>query len=257
MKVGLCASVDQIEMVEKIGFDYIEPSVVSIAQMDEKEYQDTLARVNKAGIDCETFNVLFPGDVRLTGPDANLDGVRKYLIEAFERIAKLGARIVVFGSGGARRVPEDWGLENGWKDLVKAARFVGEIVSRYDITIAMEPLNKGETNILNSISDGIELIKEVDHPNIKLLADFYHMRVEKESMDILKQTNSDVLVHTHIAKGHGRSFPLTIDEDIYKDFFQSLKEIGYDGRVSIEGRTDHLHKDGPIALKLLRELVLQ
>ena len=74
-----------------------------------------------------------------------------------------------------RRIPDGISFEDGWKDFVKTARLVGEIAALYDIYIAMEPL-KSETNILNSVSQGIKFVNDVDHPNVKLLADFYHMQ---------------------------------------------------------------------------------
>lgn len=254
MKIGICTSIDQIELVQRIGFDYIEPAVVGIAQMNKKEYEEVLTKVDESKIGCEVFNILFPGEIRLTGPNVNHESIREYLVKAFDRIAKLGAKAVVFGSGGARRIPEDLDPKDGWKDLVETARVVGEVASQYNIIIAMEPLNKSETNILNSVSEGISFVKEVDHTNIRLLADFYHMRVENESMDILKETNSDILVHTHIAKGDGRYFPICKDEDIYSEFFYGLKEIAYESRVSIEGRTDNFEEDAAKALEVLREL---
>lgn len=256
MKIGLCASIDSIELLESIGFDYIEPSVVSIVQMNETEFEEAIKKVKDSGIDCEAFNVLFPGDARLTGPDVDLRGLREYLYGAFERVAKLGAGIVVFGSGGARRVPEGRSLMDGWQDLIETARTVGEVASQYDITIAMEPLNKGETNIINTVSEGIRFVNEVDHPNIRLLADFYHMRMENEPMDVLGQTTSHVLAHSHIARGQGRYYPLDRDEDIYGDFFGQLKTMGYKGGVSVEGKSEDILRDGAISLKLLRELAI-
>ena len=256
MRIGICTPIDQIHAMEEMGFDYIEPAVVSIAKMTESEYKEALDKVKDASISCETFNVLFPGDFKLVGPEVDHDGIGEYLKGAFERIASLGAKVVVFGSGGARRIPDGISFEDGWKDFVKTARLVGEIAALYDIYIAMEPLNKSETNILNSVSQGIKFVNDVDHPNVKLLADFYHMRVEEESMDVIRKANSDILVHTHIARSQGRVFPLKAEEDAYSEFFHSLKEVGYKGRISIEGRTEDMKNDGSVALQLLRELAL-
>lgn len=254
MKVGICTSVDQIQTMEEMGFDFIEPAVVSIVGMAESEYKEALAKAKDASISCEVFNILFTGDIKLVRPELNLDKLREYLKGAFDKIAPFGPKIVVFGSGFARRVPDGVSFEDGRRDLVEAARVVGEVASQYDITIAMESLNKKESNILNSVSEGMKFVNEVNHPNIRLLADFYHMRMENEPVDVIEQLTPDILVHAHIARGNDRYFPLKADEDIYSEFFQSLKEIGYKGRISIEGGTDDVRRDGPIALELLRKL---
>lgn len=256
MRVGICTSVDQIQVMEEVGFDYIEPAVVSIVQMTESDFKEVLCKVRDANISCEVFNILFPGHIRLVGPEVDIDHIKEYLKEAFEKIVQLGARIVVFGSGGARRIPDEMTFEDGWNDLIRTARVVGEVASQYNITIAMEPLNKKETNILNSISEGVRFVKDVDHPNVRLLADFYHMRMEGESMDVIQQTTSHILVHTHIARSQDRGYPIKADEDIYSQFFSSLKEIDYKGRISIEGNTKDIIKEGHIALELFRELGL-
>ncbi|MGI5850557.1 MAG: sugar phosphate isomerase/epimerase family protein [Caldicoprobacterales bacterium] len=255
MKIGLCGPIGQIEEIANIGFDYIEPTVVSVVQMDSTEYKEALSNIKEVGIGCEVFNVLFPGDIRLIGPEADLYKVEEYLKGAFDRIAGLGAQVVVFGSGGARKIPTDAILEEGWNELVEVAGLMGKLARQYDIIVAVEPLNKRETNIINSLVQGIKFVEDVGHPNIKLLADFYHMRMEDEPMEAIGQTTADLLVHTHIANGQGRTIPLDKSEDVYGDFFLNLNNIGYRGRVSIEASTRDIGKEGPMALALLRTLI--
>ncbi|HHZ12482.1 MAG: sugar phosphate isomerase/epimerase family protein [Caldicoprobacterales bacterium] len=255
MRIGLCGPISQIDEIAKIGFDYIEPTVVSVVQMDSTEYKEALKKAKEAGIGCEVFNVLFPGDIRLIGPETDLYKVEEYLKGALDRIAGLGAQVVVFGSGGARKIPADLTLGDGWNELVEVARLMGKLARQYDIVVAVEPLNKRETNIITSLAQGIKFVDDVGHPNIKLLADFYHMRMEGEPMEAIRQTTADILVHGHIANGQGRTIPLDKYEDVYRDFFLSLNSIGYRGRVSIEASTKDIKKEGPIALDLLRTLL--
>jgi len=253
VKIGICTSLDNLEKVAKMGFDYIEPSVTGIADMDSEVFSEIANKVEKSAIKCEAFNVLFPRDIRLTGQEVDKERIKEYLDNAFARVSQLGGKVVVFGSGGSRRIPDGWSRENAWEQLIEAAKITGDIAGKYDITIAMEPLNTGETNILNSVAEGFKFVQEVSHPNVKLLADFYHMRKENEELSILEEVSSQ-LVHVHIAKGDGRTYPLSTSEDIYEDFFNILKKAGYNGRCSIEGRTDDMEADGPIALALLRKL---
>ena len=253
MKVGICTAVENIKKMEAIGFDYIEPSVVSIVKMSDEEFEAAVKLVEGSGIKCEAFNVLFPGDVRLTGPGVDEKAMEGYLKSAFPRVSRLGAKVIVFGSGGARRIPDGWSREEGWKQLVRAARIVGDVASEYGLTVAMEPLNTSETNILNSVKECMDFVKDVNHSHVKLLADFYHMRRENEDMDVLLSASPD-LVHLHIANSHGRVCPLERTEDDYDIFFERLKQIGYQGRVSIEAGIKDVDREAPVALALLREL---
>ncbi|MBM7581182.1 sugar phosphate isomerase/epimerase [Caldicoprobacter guelmensis] len=253
MKIGICTAVENIKKMEGIGFDYIEPSVVSIVKMNDEEFDAALKLVEGSNIKCEAFNVLFPRDVRLTGSGVDEKAIEAYLKSAFSKVSRLGAKVVVFGSGGARKIPDGWSREEGWKQLVRVARIAGDVAAEYGLTIAMEPLNTSETNILNSVREGIEFVKDVDHSHVKLLADFYHMRRENEDMDILLDASS-MLAHLHIANSNGRVCPLDRAEDAYDLFFKGLKEIGYQERISIEAGIKDVDEEAPVALELLREL---
>ena len=252
MKIGICTAIQNIGKVEKFGFDYLESSVARTASMEEKEFTEAVRIVEGSGLKCEAFNGLFPGDIKLTGPEVDPTRIREYLEKAFHRISRMGAKVVVFGSGGARKIPEGWNREEAWKQFVDAAGIVGDVAAAYGLTIAMEPLNRKETNILNSVEEGFRFVQEVNHPNIQLLADFYHMRMENESMNILMKAGP-VLRHLHIANSHGRVYPLDPSEDSYPEFFEALKNAGYEGRISIEAGTEDMDREAPIALQLLRK----
>jgi len=135
MKIGVCTGVENIKKMEDIGFDYIEPSVVSIAKMNDEEFNAAMNLVDGSNIKCEAFNVLFPGNIRLTGPEVDEGGIKDYLERAFARVSRLGAKVIVFGSGGARKIPDGWSREEAWKQLVRIARIAGDVAAEYGLTI--------------------------------------------------------------------------------------------------------------------------
>jgi len=255
MKIGICTQFENITEMEKIGFDYIEPSVAGLNKMDNKMFSNALSVVNNSNIKCEAFNVLFPAEIKLTGNYVKKEKIEEYIKFSFEKVALLGGKIVVFGSANSRNVPEGFEKYKAYEQLIEAAFIVGNIAKEFSITIAMEPLNKGESNILNSVLEGLEFVKTLDHENVKLLADFYHMRTDNEDISFIKSTGG-YLQHTHIARGVDRKFPSVHNEDLYNDFFNSLEVCGYKGRVSIEGKSDNLIDDAKIALKLLRGICM-
>lgn len=255
MKIGICTSVENIKKIEHMGYDYIEPTVVEIAEMTEENFIKVEQLILTSAIRCETFNVLFPKDIKLTGTTVDNDKMTEYLKKSFSRICRLGAEIVALGSGDARRVAE--GIDRGiaFQQLVQSTRLIGDVAALYNLTIAVEPINTRETNIINTLADGLQFVLTVDHPHIKLMADFYHMRMENEDMQVL-MTTGDYLGHTHIANSNGRIYPEVLSEDSYIDFFSSLKNAGYNNRMSVETSTQDIDRYGLATLKLLRSLSL-
>ena len=251
MNIGICTSAENIKMVENMGFDYVESSVTGIVQLDHDEFDRIARQVDDSSIKCEAFNVLFPGHIKLTGPGVDIGEIQSYLERAFDRITLLGAKVVVFGSGGSRRIPDGFNREKAWNQLVEFARTIGDVAGRYGIIIAVEPLNRAETNIINSVEEGLKFVRDVDHANIKITADFYHMRRENEPMDVLIQAGKDI-AHLHIANSNGRVYPMDPSEDAYDAFFDALKKAGYQARVSVEAGTRDIEKDGPAALSVLK-----
>ena len=92
----------------------------------------------------------------------------------------------------------------------------------------------------------------MDHPNVGLLSDFFHVMTNDdriEDMEIIKK-----LGHVHIASANGRRYPMSVEGEEYEAFFRFLKAIGYNGRISIEGKTENIEEDGARALALLKKL---
>ncbi len=255
MHIGICGGIDCIEKFQAMGFDYLEAGAAPIASLSDEEFEVQKAMAEKGSIECEAFNCFFPWDIKIVGPDVNEKSVLEHVKKVLERVAALNGKITVIGSGGARAVPEGWDKDKGIEQFASVLRMIGDEASKYGITAVVEPLHKKETNLVNTVLEGIELVNMVNHPNVKLLADFYHMRIESEGMESIIKAGA-LLRHIHIANSNGRVYPKDVPEDEYAAFFQALKAIGYDGRVSIEASTDDVDTDAPVALKVLQGLAL-
>lgn len=256
IQIGLSTSLETLEAAQDLGFDYLEVLAGAVAALPDEDYAKLRERVKALRIPVRAANSFVPATVKLTGPETDPAAQLAYVQKCLRRASELGIRIVVFGSGGARRVPEGFDQDKAFAQLVEFGRMAATEADKVDITIVLEPLRKPETNIINSVREGLPLVRAVNHPRFKILADFYHLAEENEDPAILRDAGA-LLKHTHIANPAGRVFPAKADEAAYAPFFANLAAIGYKGGLSIEAKTTDLAKDAPVAIALLRELAKQ
>lgn len=252
MRFGVCTDIENIKAAQKLGFEYIEVNASAISALSEEKFEKKRTVANSADIGCECFNVLFPGTITLLGSHAtDWSEVESYLHHTFGRVKELGGKIVVFGSGRCRSYPEDMSFFEAHRRLCDVTAKIGGIAAGYDLTITVEPLNQSESNMICTVAEGAMLVAQVNAENVRLLADGYHMFADGEPLENIKRAGN--LAHAHIATQDGRKFP-TVRDEILEGFFVKLRAIGYDERVSIEGRTDNFEEDSLTSLALLRKL---
>lgn len=250
-RIGVCVDPDKFEAAQAAGFDYVETNASKVAALSDEDFEKLAAQVAQLRIPVAASMSFIPGAIKLTGPEVDPARQLAYVTSTLGRLKRLGVKVVVLGSGGARRVPEGHSRDDAFNQLVDFCRRLAPVARDTGITIVIEPLRKQETNIINTAREGIALVKAVDRPEIKLLVDYYHLAEEGESPAIVAEAGA-LLAHTHIANPNGRVYPLSPDESAYAGFFSNLCGIGYQGRMSIEASTKDFATDAPRALALLR-----
>jgi len=251
VKVGRCTDVDKLEETKAAGFEYAELGTSKIAKLSEEELAAALAKHKEVGLPTPVANLFIPADLKVVGPDVNEKALMEYVEKALDRMSKFGVQIIVFGSGGARKVPDGYSKDEAFNQLVAFAKKIAPLAQAKGITLAVEPLQSKETNIINSAAEGLKWVKAVDHPNFRLMVDFYHLALEKEDPKILVEAR-DYIKHFHIANPNKRVFPMNAAEYDYAGFFENVKKMGYHGRISVEASTKNFTEEGPKALGFLR-----
>jgi len=193
-------------------------------------------------IRCRSVNSLIR-TLKVVGPDANPGAVEKYLDSTLARCHSLGASIAVWGSASSRNVPEGFSRDQANRQIVAFLKSAGEIARARSMTIAIEPLRKAESNIINTGAEALQFVHQAAHPHVKMIVDYYHMRSENEDPKILLDARREI-VHFHFANPNGRVWPKDPGEDpVYPRFFELVKQIGFSGGISIEG-SGSADKDG-------------
>ena len=233
------------------GFDYIEYHVGGIAALTQEEF-DRAEQLHRRGLlTIESFNCLLPGGIRLIGAQANRDEAIAYLERTMPRLAALGGEIAVFGSGGARRIPEGVPEAEAQAQLEEFLIRAEAVARPLGMTLVVEPLNRKESNSILSVARGAAIVRKLDLPALKLLADVYHMYQEKEPAGILGD-QGDILRHVHAAEPETRGAP--VDCPYLNQVSRELHRIGYTGRVTIEGWLPDPVKDSVEAQPVMRRL---
>jgi sugar phosphate isomerase/epimerase len=254
---GTVNPLQSIEMLASLGFDYAEPALSHTVALAPDALAAARERVAASGIRVETMNWFMPGtDIKLTGPDADRAKTRAYVDQALALAESFGAKVIVFGSPGARSVPDGFPREKAWAQLQDFLRTCGEVIQSrgYGMVIGIEPLRKPETNIINTAAEALKLAREVDHPKIRIIVDFYHLAFENEDPAVILD-GRDMIVHLQIADPRERTFPTgDAGEPRYAAFFTNLRKIGYNGRISIEANSHALEKDGRASIAFLKQM---
>ena len=263
MKIGYCTNLINtqadgtgshfINKGKEKGFDYIELPLAEIVALNDADYDSLKELLSSSGLKCEACNNFFPPTIRLTGTDVDDGIIEDYLTKAFKRAADLGVKVIVFGSPRSKNIPEGFPVGKAWLQMVELLRFMAPLVKEKGITIAVEPISKGEGNFINTAAEGLKLVKDADRDNIRLLIDYYHLALEKENPEIILKTGPH-LTHIHFADPEGRTYP-KVYKDEYITFMNLLKQTGYEGRISIEAFSENFDHDARPAVEVMRELV--
>jgi D-psicose/D-tagatose/L-ribulose 3-epimerase len=254
VKIGFCSTLREIDAVRVAGFDFAELRTEEITSLTDTEYQELREKLKRTGLLVPVTYLFIPGAIKLTGTGIDKEAQMRYVRKAFDRVSGLGAEIVTFGSGEARRVPEGFPKKQAFEQLVEFCRRIGPEARARNLTVAIEPQRREECNIINTAAEALELIETVNDPNIQLMIDFYHLSAEKENAEIIVKAR-DHIKHLHIANPDGRGFPLKWEEYEYGPFFANLRRIGYDKRISIEVRASDLGRQAPPSIAFLRNVL--
>ncbi|MBR6748518.1 MAG: sugar phosphate isomerase/epimerase [Clostridia bacterium] len=233
MKLGFCTSIDNLELVEKAGIDYMESSVGAVAGWTDEETKENLKKLANSPVKFESCNSLIGGFSLYE--DADWSKTDAYFARVLPRLAEVGMKTLVFGSGGYRRIIDGVTPEAAHERILQFLDRLSGKIKPYGITIVIEPLNTNECNILTSSKEAEGYVRELNLPNIQLLVDYYHFLLESERLTVIDDYKG-ILKHTHIANPVKRFTPAPFDGVDYVGWFRALKKIGYDGLIVAEPR---------------------
>ncbi len=243
MRIGICITPEHAVDAHAAGFDFIEIGCsFLLPEQDEAAFAPVRKSLIAAPVPVEACNIFLPPRLKVTGPDVDLQAVGAHMELVLRRASEVGASIMVFGSGGARRAPDGFPVETAQEQFVTAARLAGEIAARHGMTVTLEPLLKRACNFFNRTDQGLAYVDRIGHPHLRLLTDLYHMAWEADPFENMIPAGAR-LAHIHLATpcipetgtDNGPAYDLP-------GFLAALRRAGYHGRLSVEDNQGLLGK---------------
>lgn len=230
------SSIDELfPKIAAMGFDAVEIAVEDPSLIDGEAVKAALERYNLKAIVCGAFG---PGR-DLTHED---EAVHKTCLEYIEQCldlcalwdTKFFAGPMYSAVGKARMVsPEQRKAE--WELAVANLRKVCDMAAERGLEIALEPLNRFESDLVNKARDVVRMVADIDHPAAKILLDGFHMNIEEPSIEEAIKLAGDKLIHLQVADNY-RGTPGTgqVNWGAYR---KGIEAINYQGTISIESFT--------------------
>jgi sugar phosphate isomerase/epimerase len=233
---GIVAPLARAAELQAAGADYLVDRVADflMPNASDADFERQRALAVAAPIPVRGCNVFLSGPaLRCVGPDVDRPRILAYAETAFRRFQSLGGQFVCFGSGGARRIPDGWTKAQADEQFIALLKELAPLAERYQLVIPVEQLRAQECNYLTRLSEVVAVVKAVNHPRIRVLADLYHMGVMGDGAEEMGAT-APYLAMVEIAEKVGRMVPGVAGDD-FRPYFRAIKANGYTGPITIEG----------------------
>jgi D-psicose/D-tagatose/L-ribulose 3-epimerase len=236
--------------VRGMGFDVIELQVETPGDWDPGRAAQVLAE-NELGA---SLCAVMPPGRDLLGDDEEVASTQDYLRHCVDVAERIGSKAV--GGPIYSAVGRTWLLDADERRrtierLVEALRPVADYAGDHGVTLALEPLNRYETSLINTAEQGLEVVEALDSPALGLLLDTYHMNIEEKSPAEAIRVAGARLAHLH-ACGSDRGTP-GADHLDWQAIVAALRAIAYSGPVCIESFTSE-NKTIAVAASIWRPL---
>ena len=222
---GSCAA------AARIGFDAVEILPASPDDIDTAQLRDLLDKNELKLVAMGTGAGFVLHGLHLCSSDPS---TRKRAIDfvagVIDCAGQLGAPAVI-GSMQGRIGPETQ-RDDAVAHLCDALNQLGEKAGQHGVPLILEPLNRYETNVLNRLEQGVELIRSLDTDNVKLLADLFHMNIEEQSICDALRDAAQFVGHVHFVDSNRRAAGFGHTE--LSEVGRTLIEIDYQGYISAE-----------------------
>jgi sugar phosphate isomerase/epimerase len=248
MKISICNELFQDWPIEKtfeyaaqLGYGGVEiapftlaDSVTEISQARRKAIRHS---AEKCGVEIVGLHwlLLKPEGLYINHPDEIIRIRTQEYIEALIHFcADIGGKVLVHGSPHQRTVKEGWDTVDSWNFARETFEVCLKTAQKRNVIYCIEPLPHTQTNFINTVDDAIRLVKEIRHPNFKMIFDCRGAAVQEKSVTeaLVRALESHYLYHVHVNDPNGRG--PGFGDTKFTPILKILKDYTYQHYVSIE-----------------------
>jgi sugar phosphate isomerase/epimerase len=241
-----------MEVLEKNGFDFVEAETSLLSpEGDPEDFKLFKEKMNSFTIKPEVFSAFIPPDLKVVGPAVDEKRLKRYLAVSMHRVADVGGEMIIWGSGSSRSYPKDYSREDASQQVEAFLQWAADLAEADEIRLAIEPMNKRESNMINSLKEGMDLVNRINRQEIRVMLDYYHFMMEERELSNIEACRGKI-IHVHISDSDR-----TCPGDGHYSFnalFNLLKKIDYRDRISFECNFRKYEIESKRALTLARDI---
>lgn len=232
------ASISLFPKIKAMGFDIVE---IPVEDPDLIEVKTVKQALKDNGLKPTVCGVFGPTK-DFTSDDVSL---HKNCFQYIEKCFEIGSYLEVdflagpmYSAVGKARMVSEEQRKFEWDLAVTNLHKACLMASKHGQQIALEPLNRFESDLVNTAGDVMRLVSDINHENAKVLLDGFHMTIEEQNIREAINTAGDKLVHVQVSENH-RGIPGT-GLTPWNDFKLGLQDINYNGAMVIESFTPEI-----------------
>jgi D-psicose/D-tagatose/L-ribulose 3-epimerase len=237
--------------VKSMGFDVLEIACEKPGMLDVQTIKEELAKNDLSGFICGVF-----------GPDRNIcsfdpqirENARNYIHWLIDAAALLRSPVVagpMYSSVGKEHLENSDARRKEWNLAVSEIGKMADYAASKGIKLALEPLNRFETDMINTVAQGMNFIHDAGRDNVGLHLDTFHMHLEEKSSPDAIRLAGDRIFHFHACE-NDRGVPGT-GQVHWQEIAPALKSVNYQGAIVIESFTSQV-KEIARAVNIWREI---
>lgn len=216
------------ERLKRCGYDGIELSAEPYGN-----FENIKEVIQKYDLICTSLCGIYPLERDMSSDDPKVrKNAVKYIKDSIDMAVYMKCKTLIVVPSAVGKNKPDSTYFKAWENSKEGLMEAADYAEKKGVYLALEAINRFETFLINQIEKSIKMVEELKHPNVKLMADLFHMNIEERDIVKALEAAAKYLIHVHLAD-NTREPPGMGHTDFCK-VFNTLQKIGYTDYLTME-----------------------